>query len=177
MDTPNNHGTRISQYLTHKQWKDKQLLTDVQSDHQERIMVAEPFTCIQCEMLLSKSGRGRNPMQGNCLHETLHVGKSNIILRGILLGHHKPNFLHWKTFLETLLKLDNYPEPYHTITFPDFGFRTVNFYQHLIPTNFLASSKRTSLKGKDKIVSAINYAFKTYEGMNVWRHPFLTLTP
>jgi hypothetical protein len=77
--------------------------------------------------------------------------------------------------LETLLKL-NYPE-YHTITFPDFGFRTVKFYRHLIPTNFLAGSKRTSVKGKGKIVSVINCAFKTYEGMKLWHHVFLTLTP
>jgi len=37
-----------------------QLLTEVQFDHLERITVAEPFTCIQCEMLLSKSGRGKS---------------------------------------------------------------------------------------------------------------------
>lgn len=123
-----------------------------------------------------KIRKWESPKQENYLHEILHVGKSNIILMGILLGHHKPNFLHGETFLETLLKLDNYPEPYHNITFPDFGFRTVNFY-HLIPTNFLASSKRTSVKGKDKVVSVINYAFKTYEGMKVWYRAFLTLTP
>jgi len=87
--------------------KDMQLLTEVQSDHQERIMVAEPFTCIQCETFLSKSGSGGSPKQENYLHETLHVGKSNFTLMGILLGHHKPNFLHGKTFLEKLLKLDN----------------------------------------------------------------------
>jgi len=35
-----------------------QLLTDVHFDHQERITAAEPFTRIQCETLLSKSGGG-----------------------------------------------------------------------------------------------------------------------
>jgi len=103
--------------------KDMHLLTEVQFDHQERIMVAEPFTCTQCEMLLSRSRSGGSPKQENYLHETLHVGKSNIILMGILLVHHKPNLLNRKTFLENLLKLDNSPEPYLTITFPDFGFR------------------------------------------------------
>ena len=65
-----------------------QLLTEVQFDQQERIMVGEPFTVIQCKMLLSKSAREGRPKQENYLHETLHVGKSNIILMGILLGHH-----------------------------------------------------------------------------------------
>jgi len=40
-----------------------QLLTDVQSDHEERITVAEPFTFIQFKMLLSKSGREGSPKQ------------------------------------------------------------------------------------------------------------------
>jgi hypothetical protein len=79
MDTPNNHGTRTS---------NTQLLTEVQFDQQERITVAEPFTFIQCKLLLSKSGREGSPKQENYLHETLHVGKFSVILMGILLGHH-----------------------------------------------------------------------------------------
>jgi hypothetical protein len=34
--------------------------------------------------------------------------------------------------------------------------------------------KITSVKGKDKVVSVINYAFKTCKGMKVWHHVFLT---
>lgn len=121
----------VNSLLTSNKKICSQLLTEAQCDHQERITVAEPFKCIQREILLSKSERADPPKQENYLHETLHVGKSNIILMGILLGYQKPNFLHRKTFLETPLKLDNYPELYHTITFPDFGFRTQLIFTYI----------------------------------------------
>jgi hypothetical protein len=37
--------------------------------------------------------------------------------------------------------------------------------------------KRTSVKGKDKVVPVINYAFKTCKEMKVWHHVFLTSAP
>ena len=43
--------------------EDMQLLTEVQSDHEERITVAEHFTFIQRKMFLSKSGREGSPKQ------------------------------------------------------------------------------------------------------------------
>ena len=93
--------------------KDMDLLIEVQFDHQEGIMVAEPFTCTQREMLLSRSRSGWSPKQENYLHETLHVGKSNIILISILLVHHKPNLLNGKT---TEVRQLSRTIPYHNFS-------------------------------------------------------------
>jgi hypothetical protein len=42
-------------------------------------------------------GGGEPQKQENYLHENFHVGKSNIIIMGILVEHQKTNFLHGKT--------------------------------------------------------------------------------